>query len=232
MGAKSRSELITEALLKCGNTSPRTRAVSWLNDWLRSAYSSWEWPFLMARKSGIAVSTSSRVNSVGNNLNGITQEIRRIYSPLFLYLNSPVARFAVPITQLLGNDDPLLDDGVNEGTTGRPTTCRIRQTSAPTGLVGQWDIIFDRIPDRAYLMSFQCSLLPPASVTMTDVPLYPNDRTMITAIQAECYEYMREKTMSDACRELLAAQFSEDKHKFGTQSGHHDMVQLDKSVFR
>jgi hypothetical protein len=236
MGSMTRSELITEGLLQAG-ISPATyatRAATWLKLWLKSQYRAWPWPFLLQSREALALPAGTTSLAVGNGSGGITEEIARILSPIWVYDSSYGTRMKAPIIEVV-SFDPADNETINNPTTNRglPTRFKVR-TNRTGGLVNS-KLIPLPVPNRDFLLQFNYIEIPidPAS-SGTTVPLYKNDQTMIAAIKTAA---LREHLGSDdpqyqvANNELLQMAVA-DRVKDGLEPGFNDMVGLDNSVFR
>ncbi len=226
------ANLISEALLLAGDTSLSARGVVWLNQWLRSQYAAWPWPFLIRRASSLTLAAGTTSLTVGGGSGGVTPAIRRLVDPVYLYTTARTTQGTVRLTDLLDGDQAFDGDSRPSTQTGLPRTV---QTRANATTWGKWDLIFDPIPEQAYLFSFDYYVQPTDEATGTAggtaVPLYPNDRTIMHAIAAMALAHMGDERASEF-RDVAAAMAIDDRGKFGMAPKVNDHWTLDKSTYR
>lgn len=232
MGALTRAQIVTRGLLAAGNTSLTTRANEWLNSWLRSQYAAVDWPFLQKRASGISVASATSSLVVGAGNNGITDVIRRIHDPIYVYNTGKTVRTKMRVSTLL--DGPLSwDEDVRPDTAkGVPDRCKLRPVA---GTEGAWTMVLNRNTDRALLFSFDYTYLP-ANITETSagdasVPEYPNDETLIKCVEAYALKHEKADNYPTE-RDVLAQMALNDRIKYGSALGINDTWGLDPKVFR
>lgn len=229
MGQLSAANLIATALNKAGDSRLTTPALTWLNAWLRSAYAAWPWPYLQRRIAGLALPAGTQSLSLGAGAGGVTLEIKRVLDPLWVYDSVYSTKLRARIRTYIAGD-AFEDESINNPATniGCPQQFKIR---ADTSLFGKWSLIPTPVPDKAYLLAVDYIIIPADIVTTTDVPTYPNDRTMIQAILCDALQYMKDKAYLDELQ-VLASMVIDDRVKFGEVAGTNDQTLLDPSVFR
>lgn len=235
MGSMTRDEIITEGCLQAGVAPSQytSRAVTWLKTWLKQQYRAWPWPFLLQSREGLSLPAGTTALAVGSGDGGISDEIARILSPLWVYDSSYGTRMKAPIISVNSTDD---NEAVQNSATyrGLPSRFKIRTGRTSGGLVN-FDLIPFPFPNRDYLLQFNYIGVPtnPASATST-VPLYPNDMTMISAIKVAC---LKDKNGDNdpqyqAALTDLSAMSVADRIRDGSVPGTNDLLTMDNSVFR
>lgn len=231
MGQLTRDTILSEALLLAGDDRLTERAKVWLNTWLTATYDRFNWPFLQRNYQGMPFASGVTKITIGNGLpvgNVIAEQIKYINSPIGVYdsgytllVNANVQQVSSLPEQYMSN--PATNIGV-------PTLFRVRHAVSQWG---KWDIVPNIVPDRNLLLAINYQ---PTVLHITDgtqVPIYPNDRTMIQAVITEAYRYMR--SMEEYAHELevLSEMVKGDKLTYGTGvPGSQDVLQLDPAVFR
>lgn len=236
MGSLTRSQIVDEGMLQAGRSDLEARMNVYLNAWLRSQYTAWDWPFLHRRKTGLALTAGLTTVSVGNGSSSITAEIKKILDPIYVYDSTYSTKCRARIRQLTGGD-VYFDETVNNPATwrGLPTQFKVK---ADTALWGKWSLIPMPFPDRDYLATFDY-IETPANIDVSSsgdstIPIYPNDRTMIQAVVSETckYAYGSDSPQFAAAMDLLSSMVVDDRMKFGQVHGTNDLVQLDSDTFR
>ena len=230
MGQMTRGELINEAFLLAGKdpASLTKRGRVWLNLRLRSLYKGWPWPFLMRRYEGLALGSGTTTLSVGAGAGGVAEEIKLIRSPLLVYRSDYSGRSLGTIRLVEGDFD---DIGYGSTRIGPPDSFRVR---ANTTVWGRWDIRPTITPDRNYILAFDYQVQPANLVSDADVPIYPNDRTLVAGLMADALKYMHGPADGDAqaAEEEFSALAQRDRAEYGSVPGINDSLGLDPSVFR
>lgn len=229
MGQQTRTEIVSEALLLAGNSGLTTNANSWLNNWLRSAYTAWPWPFLHRSISSLALSSGATSLSLGAGSNGVTLEISRIFDPIRVYTSTFADRGQariIPFVQFNADLDERINNPVS---VGMPATFKV---APDTSLWGKWSLKPWPIPDKDYLLAIDYLVVPAELSSNSDVPLYPNDRTMVQAVMAQALKYMKMKDEYGEAMQILSSMVVDDRLKFGTVPGINDTVPLDPTTFR
>lgn len=228
MSSANCTNLISEALLLAGDTSLTARGVVWLNQWLRSQYMAWNWPFLFRKASGLTLASGTGTFVVGSVNGGVTNAIQRIFDPIYLYTTDKQNRGNVRFRELHGNDVMFDEDARPTTQTGTPLTVVARRNATTAGT---WDLVLDPIPDRTFLMSFNY-IYQPADVNGTsDFPVYPNDRTIVHALTAMALAHMGDERAREM-REVAAIMTIDDRNKFGSHLGFNDKWLLDGDTYR
>lgn len=228
MGAATVSTLISEGLQLAGQTDLSTRALVWLNQWLRSQYAAWPWPFLQKRVSGVTLSSGAlTLNVGGSGGSGTTDIIHKVYDPIYLYNSARNIRGVARITSLIAGALDQDEHARPSTQTGQPTRVKVRQSSTA---LGQFALIPDPIPERDYLIAFDYSFIP-ADQSTSDFPIYPNDRTMVQAVRHMALEYMADERAKGEL-EILIAMVQDDRVKYGQIPGTNSLWDIDTDVYR
>jgi hypothetical protein len=229
MGQLSFASIVTNGLQKAGDTSLTTYANVWLNAFLRETYRDWPWPFLHKRTTGIALAAGTTSLSFGAGSTE-TLEVPRIFDPIKVYTAAYTGKGVARIRQIIESD--VDHDAVfNDTTQGRgiPTTMKIQPDAS---LWGKWTLRPWPVPDKAYLLGIEY-LIQPADISNTAlVPMYPNDRTMILAVEAEALNHMHEAELAMAKFSALQQAVVQDRLRYGSAEGINEDQSLDDSVFR
>lgn len=229
MGQLTRAQIVSNGLQLAGDTSLTTLANTWLNAWLRAHYASWPWPYLHKRITGVALAAGTTSIDIGAGSNGVTPEIKRIISPLWLYSStySTARKLTVRATYGgdIGSEEVVHDSATWRGT---PELIRIR---AHTSTWGKWTLVPLPAPDRAYLLGIDYIEQPADLSSDSTVPICPSDRTMIQAVKQAALDYMGHRDEAMAEMQLLSAMATEDRLRYGEVAGTNDMITLDPSVF-
>lgn len=229
MGTLTRGQIVTEGLLLAGNANLTTRANQWLNSWLRSHYRSWPWPFLIRRAQNITLAAGATSLAVGGGNNGITEQVQRLYDPVYVYTADKKSRALARIRSVIAGpvdmDESVLNPSDNRG---MPQYFKVRPYD---NVWGTWQLEPYPYADQSYSLAFDY-LIQPADITSdATVPIYPNDQTMIQAVVAWASRYMKLDGASGEL-ELLSAMGSDDRLKYGEVPGINDQLQLDGASFR
>lgn len=231
MAAKRSYDIITEGMLLAGRDDVRLRAQVWLQTWLDSVAGSWPWPQL-CKEVQVPVASGSTYVDLGNGSGGITNRILRPLDNCWIYKSDYTNRGRVAINNFLS--EPGLIQNPTLGT-GFPMRARL----IPQGPAhGKWRLEFQRATDQAYVLHFGYVELPAAysmtSTTVSDIPWYPNDATMIQLVAAQCaaYDDGPDSPPARAAFELLASMVMNDRIRYGNSLGIHDSMQLDPSIYR
>lgn len=234
MGANTVAEIIAEGTSLAGrdDTTVTTKALGWLNKWLRSQYQAWPWPFLIQRRSGLALVAGTQSILVGGGNSGITHQIKKVEDSFFLRTSDFGGRYRPRIMN--STNVPLeLDPDMQNTTTqrGPPERIQVRAGTSPTN--GVWQLIFYPTPDRAYLLNFDYQFLPAAHTVTSDIPLYPNDQTMVQLIAGKTRQFADglDDPAAVAALDVAAAMAIDDRTKSGQIPGTNDVWGLDGGVF-
>lgn len=188
----------------------------------------WPWPFLQRRASQLSLTSGTGTKTVGAGSGGVTGLIQRIYDPIYIYTSDKLSRGMIRFRELAGEDVAFDEDARPTTQIGMPNTVKGRPTA---GTWGSWDLIVDPIPDRNYLISFDYTIQPSDINGTTDIPLYPNDRTMVHLVAAMALAHMGDERAGEM-REIAAAMTVDDRMKYGRALGINDSWGLDKDSFR
>lgn len=229
MGQLTRAQIVSEGLLAAGDSRLTSRANVWLNAWLRSQYAAFPWPFLLREKAGITLSSGSNSFQIGAGEGGVTAEIRRIVDPINLYTAAKSTRTQIRIRSAVETElhsDPDLNDPTNHR--GLPTEARVY---ADATTWGKWTVQFDKWADQTYLVKLKYYEQPADLTSDSAKPLYPNDRTLMKAVETEALRYKKDPSWQNELN-VLAAMVVDDRLKFGEVPGQNDWMILDPNVYR
>lgn len=235
MGALNRGVLVAEGLrLANESTALSTRANFWLNAWLRSTYAATPWPFLIQRKADLSLPTGTTSLSVGSGGSSITQDIQRVFAPVYLYDTAKTFQGTARIKQRLSG--PASEDESAFNTTtkrGMPAEFKMRAPAYAAGVdsYGKWELWPNPVPEKDYLIAFDYQVIPDDLAADGDTPIYPNDRTMIQAVAVEALHYDADERYIQEL-EVLRSMTLDDRLRYGGVPGTNDVHQLDSSVFR
>lgn len=226
------ASLISEGLILAGDTSLTERAIVWMNNWLRSQYAAWPWPFLQKRASSLSLPAGTGSMDVGAGSGGVTDDILRILDPIFLYTSDKKTRGVVRVSKLVGGDIDSDEDARESTRTGRPQTVKVRPSSTTNH---KFKLIFDPISDVAYNFSFDYLFMPEDVATGTTggsaIPMYPSDQTLIQMIKTRALEHMTDDR-ADAENEKLRGMAVDDRIKFGQTTGVNELWDMNGKTFK
>lgn len=229
VGRRTRGQLMRDALREVGAPHLMQDARGWLNAWLQKQYDAFPWPFLTRRVSNVELPalTDGLVIGCGS---GVPDRIRRLLDPVDVFTAD---RRYLGRARIRSFDFPENDIAQVNVETGVPLSFRV-EAYPPN--YGMWTLIPQPFPKDAHLLTVRYlaspTLLPLDDTGDDYVPIYPNEESMVLAIQAPAYRFMKEWEMAGACDQKLAARASNDRVAYGMQDGTHDVVGLDRSVFR
>ncbi len=202
-----------------------------LKAWLRKHYAAWAWPFLIKQATGVSMPAGSASIGVGAGESSFAPQISRIFSPIYFRADGYSTRGKAPARQFVGGPAEKAIGNIDASTqTGQPMDFVIQDDETAAGL--QFKTIYPfPIPDKAYTLAFSYQKLPddPAD---TDVPVYPNEMTLIQAAKCAALEY----DQSDSPQyqnelNILASMVTADRDAYGGNPSFGDTLQLDDSVF-
>lgn len=231
MAASTLTQIITEGCLQAGVTGIDARITNQFNKWLRSMAEGFLWPVLK-REALVTLGVGVQILTLGNGSGGIAQEIQRINDPLKL----GDATFGTQQDVRIQTDWPTFgaqagSTAINQASnTGSSYNARVKPNVTAT-LKNRWDVIFERVADKAYNVEVSYYIIPPDPAT-TDVVWYPNDRT-----SEQCALYLALKYNKDMAwkeeLQLLAAHVATDRMSEGQKPGiNDDGIKLNPRYFR
>jgi len=226
MGKLTVAEILSEGGLLAGDTSKAARAKVDFLAWLRSQYASFLWPFLQAWTPPINLNAGATGISVGDGASGVNYHILRILDPIYIYPTDYTWKAPIRVITATGDNDAAFPDSfLANKPTGCPTVCRVRSLGP-----GKRAIDFNVAADKPYKLKIGAHFLPddPAD---SDVPLYPNDHTMIQAVAVFILKYMKADNYPTEL-EVLVNKVNDDRLKYGVETGINDQILLDPKVFR
>ena len=233
MGSLTRDTLMTAGLGKAGNlsTALRTRIEIEFQAWLDRQYSAWSWPFLKKRVTGLSLSQGATSLTVGAGNGGVTREIIRIISPVLFYTTDRSCAGKASLVQTSGSNSIQFDETLQNSATwlGVPAYFKARNGTVR----GAWSLVPMPFPDRALNLALDYYERP-AALGASDIPIYPEDATMIEAIHALALidQNGAEDPSAQAADEKAGAMIARDRAMHGQTPGENDILQLDSSVFR
>lgn len=235
MGSLTRTQIISQGATLAGRTDSGvlTEAVKWLNAWLRSQYQAWPWPFLLQRRSGLALTAGVQSILVGGGNSGITEHIQAVQDS-FQMRTSTYAYRGRP--RLMSYEsatydfDPDMSNPVTQR--GPPSFIQIRTPDSPTP--GVWKMIFLPTPDLNYILNFDYKFLPADLASDSSIPLYPNDRTMVQAVTTQTLLFSNgaDDPGYQQALQVLGGMVIDDRVKSGQIPGTNDVWGLDGGVFK
>jgi hypothetical protein len=233
MGSMTRLEIITQGIAEAGvDDTNKSLAETDLNLRLQRIYNAWPWPFLQKRASGVALAQGATSLDVGNGSGSITDLIRRILNPMYLYRSDYTYAGRISTRPIAGGPVSL-DETINNPATltGPPQLMKVRQHSTAAG---KWTLTPMPTPDRAYLMALDY-IFTPANMTVgvggdASIPVYPNDSTMVKIVEVWALKYFKHETYTTE-RDVLADMVIQDRVVYGSVDGTNDNLALDDSVF-
>lgn len=202
-----------------------------MKSWLRKHYESWAWPFLITQATGIALASGTTELSVGGGNGGLSNQLSRIFSPIYARANGYATRVKCPVRTIVG--DPLdfaigmQEAGVN---IGAPQSFVALPAMTAAGLK-YIKLTPYPIPNDDYTLAFTYQRLPDDPED-DDVPEYPNEMTLIQAAKVAALEY--DQSLDPAYHkeaEVLAQMVAADRAAYGSNASFGDVMQLDSSVF-
>lgn len=240
MGLKTYAQIVVEAGLEAGNDQASSYAFLWLNNWLARTAKSWSWPVCKKRVLNLPVTQGAARVAVGRgascSINGLTLTTHYVHKLLGGYVLwraqsgfNPRGRANVrPLMDAnADNDADNSDPALRQGT---PTTVKVRQTDN-----GALSLELDPTPDRAIYLNFDVHWVPPPMVLTTEIPWYPNDRTLVQACKCAIQVLDTGGEINEGEDEemaKLAGMVIDDRDFDGDQAGDDQVFGLDPSVFR
>lgn len=162
MGRLTKTQIISQALTKHGNTNNTSAAGDWFDDALDDIYRNRQWDFLLQRAQSLTFS-GRNANCPSGFLSArrVTRVLNQ--SPYHL-IKRPLAWIEQDSKRYTSNQAPRWY-GEN--------------TSAATN-----QIVLEVTPDQGYTWDMDYFLLP-ARITGADTPIFPSDRVLIQAVYVE-----------------------------------------------
>lgn len=202
-----------------------------LKAWLRKHYAAYPWPFLIGQATGISLAAGSTFKFVGGGDGGLTPQISRIFSPIYYRANGYNTRGKAPLVTMVDEDYLAaygqVDPSVQKGA---PVSFKALPTVESDGKL-KMNLIPYPIPDQTYTLSFTYQYLPedPAG---TDIPVYPNEMTLIQAAKVAAIEFdQSQDALYRNELEVLSQMVAADRSAYGGTPSFGDKIQLDSSVF-
>lgn len=236
MGAMTATNIVADGILRAGeNTSLATLGLQWLNMWLRSVAAKHPWPYCTKWRSGIALSAGDASFLLGGGNNGVSENIIRVFDPIRYYNAAFTLRGEMRADDSLeaGTEaDPLIQNTA----TWRGLPASFRAEMDHSGNDGIWKVHLAPIPNQALLLAVNYWFVP-ADVVGGNKPRYPNDETMVAAVECATLKYMSAADRGfyqryQACQAELRDMLFRDIVTHGQAQKQHDLMQLDASTFR
>lgn len=236
MARRTATSIIAAGLQLAGDTSLTTHAQGWLNDGLRSLYKDWPWPFLMKRKTGLALAQGASSAAFGAGSGGESLDVSRIYDPIWVTTSDyqTKARARVMMYPPTAIQDAGIDDPSNNS--GRPDAFRVTPDQT---VPGKFNLLGSKVADKAYLLNFDYLYVPADITDFTSSPLYPQDETLVQFIMAMAMVHM---AAPEEKAQMLASMLGpgsvfrtlamQDKMRYGSSEGVNEDQVLDPEVFR
>lgn len=203
-----------------------------LKAWLRKHWAAFPWPFLIAQATGISLASGATSKIVGAGDGGLTAQISRIFSPIYVRDSSTyTSRRASPLRLFVGDDVTQAFGMVDAATqTGIPTSFTSLPLQESDGKL-KVTLIPYPIPDKAYTLAFTYQRLPEDPSGST-IPEYPNEMTLIQAAKVAALEYdQTNDPVYEKEANILAQMVAADRAAYGGTPSFGDFMQLDSSVF-
>lgn len=243
MGDLTRAQLMAQAGLAAGNDQASSFIRTWLDAWLKRTAKSWSWPLLRGRVDELSIATGAASVQCGagvsTKIDGSTLTTHHIHRLVggMVYWYVPSAfnpRGVAYVRSLLGgsvDQDQSATSPTNRQ--GTPSTVKVKNSAD-----GQLTLYLDPVPDRTLYLAFDVWTVPPSltsgSPGDTEIPWYPNDRTLLQACKVAILELdaAGEKDAHyDDESAKLAAMVIDDRDFDGEQAGDNQVMSLDPSVF-
>jgi hypothetical protein len=232
MGRLTRSEIITQGLALAGNSALSDGILVAFQAALDRVYDEWPWPFTLRDKTGIPLTAGTATLSFGNATNtssNVAARVARINDPMKLsngtYNFRGVVRIRTRVDADLQRDENLGDPTQNRAA---PTLCRV---VADESISGRWTLQFWPIPERDYTLKINYQTVPPALAADTDIPVYPNDATLIQLVKVLALDYMKRPEYPGEMQ-VYRGMVASDRMNDGQVPGTNDVLPLDNNVFR
>lgn len=223
-------QLVTQGGVLGDNDAVPTWVATKLKGWLRKQYASWAWPFLITQATGITVTAGTATKLVGNGNSGITEQISRIFSPVYWYGSSFAERGKVALRDFVGG--PVVMQNELQDTTnnrGSPQSAQVRSLNTGGQLHAQ--LIIFPVPDKTYTLSFTYQRLPD-DLSGSSIPEYPNELTLIQAAKCAAIEYDNSATeWYETELAKLAQMVAADRDAYGGNPSFGDNNSLDTDIF-
>lgn len=241
MGDVAFSTLRSQGGLLAGDDELDAAITAKVKRWLRQQAAGWTWPVLRQRYSNIALAAGATRLQIGGGVgaavdetgaNVTVGELIRIFDPMWCYDATYGTKQRVNITKDT-SVNAYADESINDPTrsTGTPVVAKVKPLLSST-VLGQM-LIFPRpVPDKAYLLALDAQVMP-ADPGESDFLWYPNDETVIKAVEAFVYNYNDGASSPDyiTAQKQLTEMVAEDRRKYGVIPGANDHMGLDSAVF-
>jgi hypothetical protein len=239
MGDLTRAQLLAQSGLSAGNDQADSYVATWLDAWLKRTAKSWSWPGLKKRVSDLAIAQGSASVACGygtsTKVAGTTLSTHHIHrligGVVFWYVPTSFNPHGRAFVRPLLGADPDNDESASDPATrqGTPSTVKVRQSAD-----GALTLYPDPVPDRALYLAFDAHIIPPSLASSSEIPWYPNDKTLLQAVKVALLELdaagEKDPHFDDEGMKL-AAMVVDDRDFDGEQAGDNQMMLLDPSVF-
>lgn len=225
-------EIVEQGMIVGQNDAVESWVGIKMKAWLRKHYAAYPWPFLISQAVSVTLSAGSTSLIVGAGEGGVSRQISRIFSPIYFRANGFNTRGVAPIRTMAGESIVSqalgMVDSVNQ--TGKPQSFIAMPFIESDGLLKLTLVPFP-IPEQAYTLAFTYQQLP-NDPSGSDVPMYPNEMTLIQAAKVASLEF--DQTNDPVYRQeadILAQMVAADRATYGSTPSFGDFMQLDSSVF-
>lgn len=232
MARKTYLELRTYGAAIAGNDAVDDWVKTKMNAWFRKHYAAYAWPFLISQAASVTLSAGDTSIEVGGGSSGLTRQITRIFSPIYFRASGSFTnRGQAPVRQIVGDPSEMAAGFVDSSSqVGRPQSF----IALPFQSSGSEKItlIPFPVPDKAYILGFTYQKLPD-DMADTDIPIYPNEMTLIQACKVAAIEYDSSNSqfyIQEA--QILSDMVAADRDTYGGTQSFGDILQLDSSVFK
>lgn len=225
------AEIRTTGGLEGGNDSVDSHIKTKMNAWLRKHYAQYPWPFLNRTAISATLASGATSMDVGAGNNAVTPQIVRVYGPIYWRdATSVTNRGKANISQLLNQDLNQIAAQYDSSITGSPLAFTYTEMQTAAGLKYVTIVPYPR-PDKAYLLTFMYQYLPD-DLQDTDVPLWPNEQTLIQCAKVQAIGYDNANTAwYKEESETLASMVAADRDAHGGNASFGDKLQLDPVNF-
>lgn len=226
MGYLTVAQITSEGQLLAGRDDATTEAEGYLQRWLNAVAASWPWPQLQGESVGIALTAGTSAISFGAGASGgPSYKVLKILDNVWLYNSAKTMRSRVRIRHQLSSPIDRIQPSTN---IGLPQTMRI---FGDEDMFGRWDLSFEPIPDRDYLLTIPHSILPAQISSSSQTPWYPNDETMVKAVAFKVAEFYGHP-LAQQFQADLAGLVANDRIRYGNTTGVNDTLPLSPDTFR
>lgn len=233
MGRLTVSSIITEGINAAGRSELATPALGWLQRWLDSVASSWDWPMLKKVQTAFPVANISDALALsglpfglGSSYPGSSKGVIEIDDDIQLYDANKINWYPIKLKKYTSNYKAFLPR--SDRTLGTPTECYAEQSG-----LDAWKLHWWPLPDTTYYAVIPYKERPAAYIT-SDTPWYPTDETMVMAVKYKALEYTRGSAHEEtvAVQQALATLLSNDRVRYVGRDAPNSVIEMDPNVFK